>query len=316
MTTETAPAASKKAFDLARNSIYVASPDELCIIGGRAMPEAEQGPLDTGHGRGEHELWDARILDAMTPEEVANIDAYGVMEPIIIAKANGVPTVVDGRGRVRRARLANKLRAARGEPPITIDCKVLRSSGNRLLGAMISLNEVRRADTIEVKIEKLQQLLDRGVSVEDAATIFGAKVETVKGWLAYGDNATDDLKQAVATGELSSTAAAEVARVKDPVKQKAALDKLKAAPKKTVGEARKAVAATTRTAAGDGVGLTGKREQRALLNEVAAMKPSEVGKGDDGFWDGVEAALVLVTGHGEPDKRIRKLLKKLGWSAE
>jgi hypothetical protein len=143
--------------------------------------------------------------------------------------------------------------------------------------------------------------------------VFGVKVGTIKGWLAFDDNATPALKAAVAEGVVSPTAAAKVARIKDPTKQAEVLADVKAAPKKTVTAARAAVGRATKpTAAGDGVGLHGKREQRALLNEVAAMRGKDVASGDDGFWDGVEATLALVIGHGEPDKRLRKLLRKVG----
>ncbi len=169
-------ATTKKAFDLARNSIYVASPDELCIIGGQRLPANERGPIDTDHKKGEHELYDERLETIeVTDAEVANVDYYGVMEPVIIAKdpETGVPVVVDGRGRVRRGRRANILRAQRGEPLLKIECKVIRSSGTRLLGAMIALNEVRNDDGPIVKLSKAKQLMERGVSEEDAAVTFG-----------------------------------------------------------------------------------------------------------------------------------------------
>lgn len=141
--------ANKKGFDLSRDSVYVADPNELRIIGGLAMVrEDERGPLDTAHGKGEHDLFDERILTVeVTDAEVANIDTYGVNVPIAIAKdEDGEPVVVDGRGRVRRARRANILRAKRGEPLIKIKCVVVRSTGTRLMATMIALNEVRNED--------------------------------------------------------------------------------------------------------------------------------------------------------------------------
>lgn len=132
---------AKTAFEnLARNSHYVADPNDLMIIGGSILPEDERGPLDTAHKKGEHDLWDERLHNEVTDAEVANVDTFGVIEPILIAKdpVSGEPMVVAGRQRVRRARRANILRAKRGEPPIKIDCKITRATGTNLLSIMIA----------------------------------------------------------------------------------------------------------------------------------------------------------------------------------
>jgi ParB family chromosome partitioning protein len=325
MTTMTTETTTKKAFDLSRNSIYVASPDELSVIGGQALPMAERGPLDTKHVKGEHDLWDERIHDEITEESVANIDYYGVMEPIIIAKdpETGHPVVVDGRGRVRRARRANLLRAKRGEPAIKIDCKVIRSVGTRLMGAMIALNEVRTDDSPLVKLEKAKRLMERGVSEEDAAMTFGMDADYFRLLLTYDDNATPEVKAAVAGGELSATAAVEMVRAaKTPEAQAKALATVKANKKAgkpaTVRAATEAAKRATGRVTGEhDAGLIPSRRELARVLKSTAMYTAGVAdearilidddKGKSGldveqrhvvdaFYVGVQTALELVFG--------------------
>jgi hypothetical protein len=95
--------ASKKAFHFSRNSIYVVDPLDLCIVGGaHALPEAERGPLDSEHRKGDHDLYDVRIEEELSEEFVLSIDAFGVQQPVSIAKLeDGRPVVVAGRQRIR-----------------------------------------------------------------------------------------------------------------------------------------------------------------------------------------------------------------------
>lgn len=310
---------AKKAFDLARNSIYVADPaTDLALIGGITanLPAEQQGDADTGDGP-DHDLWDPRLLDVISEEFIASIDAFGVLEPILIAKIDDMAVVVDGRQRVRAARVVNLRRKARGEPAIKVEAKVVRRPGLGLMGAMVTANEARRDDNLLAKIEKLKRYMSRGVSVEDASIAFAISVPTAKGWLAFDDNATDALKDAAARGTVSVTAAAEIARVKDPEKQVAALRTLEATPgKKTVVAARRAVATSTKDdTKGDGVGLIGRRDQRAFLDKVVEVGAASGGKahhdGSAEYWEGVEATLKAVLGEGKLDARIRKLLKTI-----
>lgn len=317
MTTDT----TKKGFDLSRDSVYVAHPDELRIIGGNVLPEGQRGPLDTDHKLGEHDLYDERLTAVdVTDAEVANIDAYGVIEPIVIAKdpTDGEPIVVDGRGRVRRARLANARRAARGEPPVKIKCVVIRSTGTRLMGAMIALNEVRNDDGPLVKLEKAKRLLERGVSEEDAAVTFGLDLGYFRMLLAYDDAAVTEVKSAVTAGDLSPTAAVELVKAaKTPDAQRTALAKAKAGAKGKPVTARAAIAAA-KGATGDTSAdmIPTRRELGKVLkavaeyldgseacNDTVALLASEKAKVDpdrshvvDGFYLGVQAALQLAFG--------------------
>lgn len=302
---------SKKAFDLSRNSIYVADPQDLRIVGGgKLLDGPERGKLDTVDDPS-HPLWDGeRLEEPLTEAFIANVDAFGVIVPIVISKDDDAPTVVAGRQRVRAARVVNARRAKRGEPLITVECKMRRTDGNGLMGAMIAENEARKNDEVLGKMAKARKYLARGVSEADVAVTFAISTETLKGWLAFDDNATKTTKQAVASGRVSATAAAELARIKDPEKQDAALTTMFTSPgKNTVTKARKAVAKTNGKKA-ESVGLSSRKTIKALLDVVVGTPHPNASEKTLAWWQGVEDALKLIVGE-EQEPRLLAALDKV-----
>lgn len=301
----------KQAFDFARNSMYVADPSDLCIIGGSVLVGDERGELDT-EATADDELFDPRLQDALTDEFINNIDAHGVDTPILIAKINDVATVVAGRSRVRAARAVNARRKARGEPGIKVDCKMKRGTAASLMGAMIAENEARRDDDLMSKIAKLKRYMNRGISVEDAATTFNVTAAVAKTWLAFDDNAINATKKAVEQGKISPSAAIVLARTKEPEKQKEALDELLvSAPAGTKGSARAARIATNNTGGTNVVGVTDKRTLKQLLDAVMEVPhPHNSSEKTLAWWEGVEDTLKLVI--GEKDRGDQRLIDILG----
>lgn len=308
---------TKKAFDLARDSVYVADPTtELCLIGAKLFPltSYEKGPLDTNHDA-KHALFDERLGLPLDSHLVANINAYGVMVPIIIAKIEGLAVVVDGRQRVRAARVVNAMREERGEPPLKIKCVVRRSSDAGLLGAMIVTNEARVDDEVDTKIAKLKRYMERGVSLEDAAITFGKSAATLKAWLEYDDNAIASVKKAVDSGRVSQSAVAHIAKLKDPAAQQQALDKLLAAAPVGGGKiSRRDAKLAAKSIASGGKEVhdaSDKRTQKKLLAAVQETKhPTNASQQTLAWWQGVEHALALVIGE-DTDKRLTDLLAKV-----
>ncbi len=297
---------SKKAFDFARNSVYSVDPEELVIYG-----------LDTAGDNTDHPLHDERINLPLEEPFIANIDAYGVMQTVLITKIDGKPFLVDGRQRVRAARIVNERRKKRGEPTIKVQCTIRSDGDAGLLGAMIATNEARQDDGPLAKAEKARRLLNRGVSEADAATTFAVSVQTLRGWLEL-EGASKEVKAAVKAGNLSASAAAKLATVKDHDKQREALAKVQAAPgkKKTV----KAAEAAAKGAQGkrDNTGITSRKDLRALLGKVRQAKEQSdanaVLKGASNDWHaktnfllGVETVLEAVLG----DLDLGDFLKRL-----
>ncbi len=287
---------NKRSFNFGRNTLWSIDPYELRIVGGKALPPEERGPLDTDDGD-EADLHDSRLLVPLTAEYVNNIDAFGVDTPILIAKIDGVPTVIVGRSRVRAARIVNKRRKSRGEPLVKIDCKIKRGDGKTLLAAMISENEARRDDDVPTKIAKLKRLMNRGISAEDAGIIFNVGQQTIKGWLAFDDNAITETKKAVSAGRLSQTAAATLARVKDPAEQKKALDEMLSTEGRS--STRAARVAAKQVDRGKIVGVTDKKTQRRLLEAVQSTPHPNASEKTSAWWQGVEDALQLIVGDDE-----------------
>jgi ParB family chromosome partitioning protein len=311
--TETAKAKSKKqAFDFARNSMWSVDPDDLCIVGGKCLPKDEQGPNDTDEDE-ENSLYDVRLHEPLSLEFINNIYAVGVDTPIIIAKLDDLATVVVGRSRVRAARLANKRRIEKGEPLIKVDCKMKRDTDIGLMGTMISENEARRDDAVMTKIGKLKRFMNKGVSLEDAAIRFNVTLATVKTWLSFDDNALAATKKAVEHGKVSVSAAMTLARIKEPEKQKEALDEL-LTHVNAGGRSSPRAAKIAAKGVGSNVvsGVTDKRTLKRLFDAVQATPhPHNSSEKTLAWWTGVEDTLALVIGEKDVDDRLKAILKQV-----
>ena len=286
--------ANKKAFDLSRDSVYVADPiTELCIQGGTVIgAEDEHGNLDTDP-TDDMEVDDLlRLKRPLKASFRNNIRKRGVNTPIIIAKLGGVAVVVEGKSRVRALRAANRQREKDGEPLLKVRCVMQRDTSKMaLLATMISSNNSRMDDDFVDKLAKLKVFIDMGGSEADAADFYGVGQQTIRGWLQFEDQATDETKQAVKEGRLGSSAAAEVARIKDPDEQRDKLTALLTAPDKG---ARGVKAARAARGAKSSKALEGKREQAKFLNYVQNITHTTKSDRVMGYWEGVEDALKLV----------------------
>ena len=193
------PTRRKTALDAKRGTLFLVPPEDITIIG-----------LDTEDGP-EHPLFDERVLLPVDEALARNIQIHGVIEPVVIRKnGDDVIEVIDGRQRVRSARLANKRLEAEGKEPVLVP--VVRRVGvdAQHYGVMISANELRRDDTPLARARKAGRYLAMGRTEEDAAEQFGVDVATVRGWLRLLDLAPE-VQEAVEAGKLSALAAKQVA---------------------------------------------------------------------------------------------------------
>jgi hypothetical protein len=286
--------ASKKAFDLSRDSVYVADPiTQLRIMGGKGvLPNDESGDLDT-EADASMSVKDMKRLSRPLPLPFKkNIKRRGVNVPIIIVKIDDVAVVLEGKSRVRALRAANRDREAEGLQPYRIRCTIQRdTSPLALVATMVSSNNARMEDDFNDKLDKLAQMKDAGADDEQCADEFNVKVTTIKGWLAYTDNATPEVKQAVKDRRLGPSAAAELARVKDPDEQRKLLADLLTAPEPKA----RGVKAAKRARGAKGQKVSGKRELTALLEKVKKLSHPRAAVSTLSKWEGVEELLKFMT---------------------
>lgn len=312
----------KRSFDFKRTDHYLCDPVyDLCIVGGATMlPEAERGPLDTNEDRS-HLLHDDRLRDPLEESFVRNVDTLGILETIVIAKMGDVAVVVEGRTRVRAARVVNARRANRGEPLLKVPCIIRRANETDLLAVMISGNEQRRDEDVGGKIEKLKRLMNRGVTVEDAAMYFKVSEGVIESWLRFDDLAISTVKAAVDAGKLALSAGIQIAALKSPAKQEQALSELTAAAssapqddangKRKPGISTRAARAVAKKIENPTahLGVAEKRTQKKLYELVQNKDHKNASKEALAWWSGVEAALQLVVGSDDkPDERLLALL--------
>lgn len=230
----------KQLFDVPTSKVFLFDPDELVIIG-----------LDTPHKRGEHALYDERIELPLDPADVQNVIYYGVKLPVVAVKQGDKPVIVDGRQRVRWAREANRhLRARakeRGEEIALLKIKVMFQSGSDgdLLGVLVSLNEIREADTPLVRAEKALRLIqDYNKSEAEVAMTFGVGVPALKNWM-YLATAVDEVKAAVAREDITPAHGMKIGRAA-PEEQRKILAQLLEAKAKGTAPTLQIVTAVTK----------------------------------------------------------------------
>ena len=263
----------KGGIDFSRNSVWSVLPTEVCIVGGKDLLSGDEvGPLDTATNEdfAKHLRDDLNLQGTkLTEEEILNTNTLGVIVGITVERLlhptlGPILACVDGRTRLRRLRVVNVRRAAAGLPLMKLEASQKRGDATHILSMKISTNLVRRKDeSIQVKISALKDLLQlNGNDLDDAAIRFGCHVATIKGYLAYEDNATPEVKRAVDAG-LSTSAGAQLAKIKDPTKQNEKLADLLASPNKPTARAARVAAGAKATPS--------KTELRAF--EMAIGKP-------------------------------------------
>lgn len=304
--------AAKRSFDFKRTDHYLCDPiADLCIFGGRTHLTGEQaGDLDTVDDS-THALHDPRIMIPLDEPFVRNVDAKGVEAPVIIVKMDDLAMVIDGRQRVRAARVVNRRRAAQGLPLIKVPSIIKRVKDKAaLLMSMVGLNENRFDDDFPSKMTKLRRLMDAGITdPEELGPVFRVSAAVIESWLRFDDMAVDSVKAAVDAGRLALSAGVEIARLREPAKQEQALASLANASQKSIStrKAREAAKLVERPDAH--MGVTDKRTQTKLLKLVESKDHKGASKDALSWWAGVEAALTLIVGGDEkPDERLLALL--------
>jgi ParB family chromosome partitioning protein len=229
---------------VSRTDAFLFDPEELILV------LDEQDPL-----------YDPRVHLPLDEALVLNVMVNGVIEPVIITV--NTPKVIIGRQRVKAAREANKRLAAEGKETIRIPALRRRGEDSDLYGVLITENELRRGDTPLEQVRKAQKLLNLGKRPEEVCIAFGWKLPTLKVMLKLLD-CDPKVKHAVATGQVSVSAAARLAPLERPAQRKA-LEKLVAesgGKRATVRQTAQAVSGKTEIIA------PRKKEIEALLGRA------------------------------------------------
>jgi len=153
---------------MAREVKYI-DPTHLIIIGLDA--DEDGSPLND-----ERASWEPD--DSM----VRNIMVYGVQQPVLVRREAGKTYVVDGRQRVKAARVAATRQGGAGEWQTKVPCIEVQGDDGRVSGIMISANEIRKDDDVLTKAAKASRLLSIVGDKEEVALAFGRSTKTLDNW--------------------------------------------------------------------------------------------------------------------------------------
>jgi ParB-like chromosome segregation protein Spo0J len=250
--------------------------------------------IDTPHkSMSEHRLYDKRVHLPFDqgghqgiPDDhphVLSMKEYGVQQPVLIevveVDGKDLYIVVDGRGRVLKQRIADRLLKKEGREGKPVPCIARRANANiekidRALG--IVLNEHRTEDSILNRAQKAQYLLSTGDTVETVARLFGRSEQTINEWVKLLDMPSF-AQDAVETGSVSASAVVKLAGMpKDEMKE--ALQKLA-----TEGGGAKAATVIAKGSKANGSGSKGQKAGAdapvVAPSKRAIKKAIENGKG-------------------------------------
>ena len=195
---------------MARETSYY-DPDTLIIVG---LDVDEEG----------HPLNDERANLEVDENMVRNIMVYGIQQDVLVRREAGKIYVVDGRQRVKAARAAAKRQGDAGEFSIKVPCKEVRGDDVRVMGIMISTNEVRTDDEVLVKAAKAARLMDTLGDKDLVANAFGRSTKTIDNWMKLLQ-ADPQVHKAVKEGKISAAVGIKLAG-KSREEQVQALDQI------------------------------------------------------------------------------------------
>lgn len=211
----------KQAYPGSRESTFLCDPWEVTIIG-----------LDTPDVQ--HELLDEeRNKQPLTEEWLNLLMAVGQKQDVLVRKikrADGsfIVAVVDGRQRVKGIREINRRLEARGQPTVQLSIKPEKGKTltmEDLAFAMAACN-VTVPETTLSKAKKAAAMLARNVSREKVALVFGIHPRTLDNWMTLLSTG-EEVQEAVAKGEITATAAIEIAKA-SPAEEATALGRARA----------------------------------------------------------------------------------------
>ncbi len=195
-------------------------------------------------------LVDERAALPIDENLVRNIMVYGVIQPATIRMEAGKMFVVDGRQRVKAARVAVGRQSEAGEFTTKVPCITVSGDDTRVGGIMISSNELRQNDEVLIKARKAARLLGQCGDKDEVAIAFGRSTKTISNWLKLL-SADPRIHEAIREGKISPNVGIKLAG-KSRQEQIVALDQLLAPSPASGGGA----SSQTGGSGGEGTGST------------------------------------------------------------
>jgi ParB-like chromosome segregation protein Spo0J len=189
---------SKRADDAPRKEVKGYDPHDVIIIG-----------LDTDDGPS-HPLCDVASNDApLIESDILFTYEHGIIQPVSAKRDGDRILIVFGRGRTRQLREANKRRIANGQQPWMLPVQIVKGDSIKMLALKVGENSHRREIDPMARARDAYDLAQQ-MPEEKAAVIMGLGLQQFRNVIKLLDLAPVAAK-AVAKGQISPTAAAELA---------------------------------------------------------------------------------------------------------
>lgn len=176
-----------------------------------------------------HPLYDPRVRDPVDAFTVASIREVGVKIPVTVWRdpETGITCVVDGRGRVKACREANKLLVAAGLPARMVPAIVGKGDAKTAMGTMVLANEGRKEPTAIGRAHMAKRLLESGYSEPEVGMLLHVSRSGLRNYMSLLEMPLV-VQKAVADGRVAATLGYELAKL-PPEQQKEKLGVMLAA---------------------------------------------------------------------------------------
>lgn len=304
-------------------STFLMYPEDLHVVG---VDDDVRDPADP--------FFDERAMRAaqgiapfFDPLMISDIDANGVVSPVKVTKDGDRVKVNAGRRRTLHARKANELRVKRGDPRLRIEVMLEKGSERDLFLSSRRENVFRVQDDPSLEAGNMARALKFGASEDEVASTFGTTTKTLRERLKLLELSVD-VRQAIAVGGISPTAALVAMRDVPRGEQGKRLKELLASGNATVAALTAESKRTRKEKSGNGdaapkaddgdkgsgIKPPGKRAMSKLLlaieNAEVKLAPDDATKYGDGYRDGAKVLLRWVLGDVGP-KGVTGLVKAL-----
>lgn len=196
--------------------------------------------------------WDPGLLVKLDPDFVRNIAENGIDVDLDVTEAPPFPKgaypagsfgINDGRSRVRAIPEANKLRKAKGLPPLVVGLKIRERDDLESMRAAARLNAQRKQEDAITIGRKAQRFLDMNLTEQEIAKDLGIKTEQVHTYVSLLQ-LPEAVQQAILRGEVSVTAAATISRLDPKEIERRTNEHIAAKKRGDKGGSRKALASS------------------------------------------------------------------------